>query len=169
MIDSFHGEYDWLSNFSPVSSIELDDIPGKSKLYFSSVEAAYQAAKTIVYSERLPFRIMSPGQAKRAGKDVTLRADWYGVRLGIMANLCAQKFIKYPYEVLLLSTGTQKLVEGNNWNDTFWGVCDGKGRNELGKILMSIREGLVSKVLPYICPLCEEPQTVLCVCSCYGE
>ena len=33
-------------------------------------------------------------------------------------------------------------VEGNNWNDTFWGVCRGKGRNELGKVLMKVRSEL---------------------------
>ena len=33
----------------------------------------------------------------------------------------------------------KELVEGNTWNDTLWGVCEGKGRNILGIILMEIR------------------------------
>lgn len=41
---------------------------------------------------------------------------------------------------MLLKTGDEELVEGNTWGDTFWGVCKGKGRNELGKILMKVRE-----------------------------
>lgn len=42
----------------------------------------------------------------------------------------------------LLSTGTAELVEGNWWNDRYWGVCNGRGENHLGKILMRIREEL---------------------------
>ncbi len=32
-----------------------------------------------------------------------------------------------------------ELIEGNHWNDTFWGICNGNGENNLGKILMKIR------------------------------
>ena len=39
----------------------------------------------------------------------------------------------------LIGTGNIELIEGNTWKDTFWGVYKGKGRNELGKILMEIR------------------------------
>ena len=45
---------------------------------------------------------------------------------------------------LLLSTGDRVLIEGNTWNDTFWGVSlkSGNGQNHLGKILMRVRERL---------------------------
>jgi len=33
----------------------------------------------------------------------------------------------------LLSTGNCEIQEGNYWGDTFWGVCKGKGENNLGK------------------------------------
>ena len=41
----------------------------------------------------------------------------------------------------LLNTGTQELVEGNRWNDKFWGVClkTNKCKNALGKALMKVR------------------------------
>ena len=42
----------------------------------------------------------------------------------------------------LLVTGDVGPVEGNNWNDRFWGVCRGKGENQLGKILMKVRSEL---------------------------
>ena len=36
-----------------------------------------------------------------------------------------------------------KLVEGNYWKDTFWGVDEKLGgKNHLGRILMEIREEL---------------------------
>ncbi len=33
-----------------------------------------------------------------------------------------------------------EIVERNTWNDTFWGVCKGKGENHLGILLMEIRD-----------------------------
>jgi predicted NAD-dependent protein-ADP-ribosyltransferase YbiA (DUF1768 family) len=42
----------------------------------------------------------------------------------------------------LLATGEAELIEGNTWNDTFWGVCKGEGQNWLGKILMEVRKEL---------------------------
>jgi len=42
----------------------------------------------------------------------------------------------------LLSTGDEKLIEGNTWNDRYWGVCDGKGLNKLGGILERVRDNL---------------------------
>ena len=43
---------------------------------------------------------------------------------------------------MLIKTGDQELIEGNYWNDTYWGVCKGVGQNKLGKILMRVREEL---------------------------
>ncbi|KAG9001332.1 hypothetical protein FRB94_004825 [Tulasnella sp. JGI-2019a] len=41
----------------------------------------------------------------------------------------------------LLSTGDADLVEDAGANDAFWGNgADGKGRNELGKALMRLRD-----------------------------
>jgi predicted NAD-dependent protein-ADP-ribosyltransferase YbiA (DUF1768 family) len=42
----------------------------------------------------------------------------------------------------LIATGDTELIEGNNWRDYFWGMCNGKGKNNLGKILMKVREEL---------------------------
>lgn len=35
--------------------------------------------------------------------------------------------------------GFPDIVEGNQWHDTFWGVCNGVGQNNLGQILMNVR------------------------------
>ena len=40
---------------------------------------------------------------------------------------------------MLISTGDEELIEGNHWHDVFWGICNGKGENNLGKILMQVR------------------------------
>jgi hypothetical protein len=39
----------------------------------------------------------------------------------------------------LLATEYVELIEGNNWGDTFFGVCNGEGENWLGRLLMNLR------------------------------
>jgi len=137
MISSFSGEYRWLSNFVPAHVI-LDGMA------YPSVECAYQAAKTLVISERIPFQKMQSGQAKRAGKYIGMRADWDEVKLDVMTDLCTQKFNQSNYKALLLDTYPEDIIEGNYWHDYFWGVCNGKGENHLGNIIMDIRDELRS-------------------------
>ena len=62
-----------------------------------------------------------------------------------MRQILAKKFT--PTNELgqrLIATGDAELIEGNTWGDTIWGVCDGKGDNMLGKILMERRAHLQS-------------------------
>jgi predicted NAD-dependent protein-ADP-ribosyltransferase YbiA (DUF1768 family) len=62
-----------------------------------------------------------------------------------MEDLVRLKFTTHPDLCeRLLTTGDAELIEGNSWNDTFWGVCRGKGRNELGKVLMKVRSELAA-------------------------
>jgi predicted NAD-dependent protein-ADP-ribosyltransferase YbiA (DUF1768 family) len=42
----------------------------------------------------------------------------------------------------LLATGDTYLEETNTWGDIWFGVCNGIGKNYLGKMLMEIREAL---------------------------
>jgi ribA/ribD-fused uncharacterized protein len=133
MIDRFSGEYAWLSNFwpSPVT------VGGRT---YPTVEHAYQASKTTNEAQRRAVAdAPTPGQAKRAGRHVTLREDWDGIRLGVMYKLVRQKFGDAELARRLLATGDELLVEGNTWGDAFWGVYQFRGENHLGKILMRVR------------------------------
>lgn len=40
----------------------------------------------------------------------------------------------------LLATGDAHLEEGNTWGDRVWGTVNGVGANQLGIILMKIRD-----------------------------
>lgn len=132
-IDNFIGEYRFLSNFAP-SPIEVDG------LEYSTVEHAFQALKTENPTEREIVRAArTPGQAKKLGRRVTLRADWDTARIRVMKMLLEKKFANKVLRAELLATGEAELVEGNYWNDTFWGVCRGRGANNLGKLLMEVR------------------------------
>lgn len=132
-IGPFEGEYRWLSNFWPA------EIIFEGHLY-PSVEHAYVASKTLNEMEREVIRSMrSPGEAKRLGRQLDLRDDWNTVRIPIMEDLVRKKFSNIHLAGLLLQTGDKEIIEINSWNDTFWGQCNGKGSNHLGKILMKIR------------------------------
>ena len=136
MIDRFTGEYEFLSNFYP-SEVEYKGIK------FPTVEHAFQAAKCKTKEEMQKFtEYETPGKAKRAGRKVDLRDGWETVKFFVMEELLRQKFSNPAMARKLLDTGGIVLVEGNHWNDTFWGVCDGKGENHLGVLLMKIRKEL---------------------------
>lgn len=133
-IETFTGQYKFLSNFHP-AEVEFDGI------IYPTVEHAYQAAKTFNTTEREVIQHMeTPGAAKRYGRGVELRSDWEWVKVDIMTLLCRRKFSQPDLREQLLATGDALLVEGNNHGDRFWGVYNGSGRNELGQILMEIRD-----------------------------
>jgi hypothetical protein len=143
MISEFQNEYRFLSNFWTVpGGVKLEG----SKIRFPTIEHAYQAAKIkdLTAWHRVA-KLPTPGAAKRFGKTVVLRTDWEHVKLPIMLSLVRQKFANDPLRAKLLETGEHELVEGNHWNDTFWGVCRGVGSNHLGNILMQVRAELTAK------------------------
>jgi ribA/ribD-fused uncharacterized protein len=137
VIDSFRDHYWFLSNFYP-SEVELED-----DLY-PSVEHAFQAAKTYNQDERNAIRgAKTPAEAKKLSRLLSLPSDWNTRRVQVMRDLLRQKFSKGTVLARrLLETGDEELVEGNTWGDRFWGVCNGVGFNQLGKLLMEIREEL---------------------------
>ena len=71
-----------------------------------------------------------------------LRPDWEEVKVQVMRELLYAKFSEEPLRGMLKATGDQHLEEGNNWGDTFWGVCRGRGENWLGKLLMEVRASI---------------------------
>lgn len=134
MIDRFSGRYFFLSNFYP-SDVEYGGFVYKNN------EAAFQAQKDP--SRQLEFASLNPSEAKKLGRRVTLRKDWEDVKVEIMKNIVREKFNQNPHlQEKLLATGDEMLIEGNTWNDCCWGVCNGRGKNLLGKILMNIRKEL---------------------------
>lgn len=131
-IRGFFGEYRYMSNFH-LSPVVFDGVT------YPCVENAFQAAKTFDLEQRKPFVTLEPGQAKRAGRKVQLREDWEQVKDSVMEDLVRQKFSQKELKDKLLATGDTYLEETNWWKDTYWGVCNGIGKNTLGKILMKVR------------------------------
>lgn len=144
VIDSFTGEYRFLSNFSPHP---VDYV----NVRWPTLEHAFQAAKCVDPAQRLVIAAArTPGHAKRLGRTVCRVPGWNLVRVNVMSELLRSKFTLSPsIRDALLATGRAQLVEGNRWCDQFWGDCRcGRpgcaepGTNTLGKQLMLLRAQL---------------------------
>lgn len=130
----FKGKYYFLSNMYPC---DISTQIGEKQCNFSCVEAAFQASKCPGRSSE--FVSLNGYEAKKLGKKVELRNDWNEIKVGLMKELVKQKFLN-PEMLSKLKAIEGEIVETNNWGDTFWGKCYGKGQNILGKILMEIRD-----------------------------
>ena len=132
-----YGDHRPLSNFHEESFIWQDAL-------WPASENAYQAAKTY-QRDWGQFCLMSPKGAKQAGKKVTLiDPNWDTNRLVIMKSILEAKFRQCSLaRMVLFSTNHKHLEECNWWGDTYWGTCDGKGENNLGKTLMVIRDKFI--------------------------
>lgn len=135
MIDSFKDNYSFLSNFHPVT-MDYDSY------VFPSVENAFQAAKSNDPQIWMQMTKITPSQSKKLGRQIVLRSDWETIKLRVMEELLRVKFgPQHPsLRAALAFTRGHELVEGNWWGDTYWGICRGIGQNNLGKLLMKIRE-----------------------------
>jgi len=141
LIDRFEGAFRWLSNFYPC------DVPYEDMIY-PSAEHAFVAAKTEDQTLRLKIQeIETPGWAKKFGRKLELRPNWNDIRIEEMRKIVSAKFEHNPWLMdKLLDTAPHELVEGNYWNERFWGKdLAGYGENHLGKILMEIRNVWLAK------------------------
>lgn len=139
VIDSFDGEYAWLSNFHPCE-IKMFG------LMYPSVEHAYQASKLTSRQDRDRIReAPTAGKAKVWARNFKIRSDWEEKKYKFMKELVEYKFWMHDeLKEKLLLTGDSEIIEGNWWGDTYWGVCNGKGENHLGRLLMRIRDDISS-------------------------
>lgn len=134
----FKGEHEFLSNFYPAETW-CDGV------VYPTSEHAYQAAKTADLAERARvLAAVGPADAKRVGRTLTLRPDWEDVKVSVMEAVLRSKFRDPDLRARLLATGEAELVEGNCWSNVFWGVCDGVGENQLGRLLMRLRAECVA-------------------------
>jgi ribA/ribD-fused uncharacterized protein len=132
-VKGFFGNYRFLSNYE-LGSVLYDGI------IYPSSENAYQAAKSFDIEIRKKFINVSPNESKKMAKTILIREDWEEVKYGIMYNIVLDKFIRNrELGDKLIETGDKYLEETNHWKDITWVVCDGVGKNWLGKILMDVR------------------------------
>lgn len=137
LFNSYSKKYGFLSNFTD------------SEVYgYPSVEAAYQACKTVIPKERERFKKAKSGKhAKAMGYYITVRPEWTDAmfRIKVMWTLCKRKFEILHLREKLEATGNVELIHDTSaWKDNFWGNAtshNDPGMNWHGRILMSIRAG----------------------------
>lgn len=141
LITKFTGEHEFLSNFYKRPFIYFNDC-------FISSEHAYQASKAVNLEDRERIKNAStPREARKIGRQINKIVDnWDDIKVEIMYDILRSKFSEIDLANSLIATGNKYLIEGNTWNDTFWG-CEPVenqwiGKNMLGILLMDLRDEL---------------------------
>jgi len=102
----------------------------------------FQASKFIdpLFREMIR-RASTPQQAIEAAKALKAqqRSDWLQVNVPIMRAIVEIKLQQYPSIKSKLAATSERLEY--DVSNIFWASNKGKGRNELGKILMRARAG----------------------------
>jgi ribA/ribD-fused uncharacterized protein len=137
MIPKFEGEYSCFSNFYPRSVL----YNGKR---YKTKEHAFQCQKATNQKDfDFIFNAVTPYQAKKRSRTIKIKGNWKESRRWIMHDIVLAFFTEWSdLRKILLDSGDQELIEGNEYHDKYWGVCDGVGENWLGKILMLTRDEL---------------------------
>ena len=141
VIGCYEREFYCFSNFSSFA------VRWKGKLWLTS-EHAYQAAHFFKTAPNLVQQIATATSAHVAFKlaktnTAKAPANWELIKSGIMEDILRHKLRQHPYvKYKLMQTGRRKIVE-DSFRDSFWGWGpDKKGRNELGKLWMKLRDEL---------------------------
>lgn len=158
VIDSFRGEYRFLSNHYP-SDIDMSYV-WQPRITFKmpTAEHAFQSLKAIHSgledSEKMVWlwRIVGltdPADAKHYGSKGMIEINpiqWDRMSEYYMGRVQQQKYLQNPELAdRLIATGDAALIEGNTWGDRIWGQVDGVGENKLGHVLMQVRAQLVAQ------------------------
>jgi ribA/ribD-fused uncharacterized protein len=136
VIPEFTGDYAFLSMFYQCT------IKSPDGWLWPSGEHLFHACKCRTARDRQRIQAApTPRLAKRVGRQVTLRPDWEQAKKSVMLRVNLLKFEQNTdLRALLDATRGYELVEGNAWNDDYWGRVNGQGANHLGRILMYVRE-----------------------------
>ena len=135
-INQFKGEYDFLSNRFGCRFVWKG-------LQYGNAEAAFQSSKCMDASERKVYAGYSADKAALKGREQAPFPGWEDARLDIMGSILRAKFEQNPSLMKKLTdTGTCILINGNNMQETYWGIdlYSWQGENHLGKIIMNIRD-----------------------------
>ena len=147
-IVGFRGDFAWLSP---------DDmrypVMDKRHVLYPSLEHAFQAQKANSRSARDAILTAPTARdAKRLGAKALQDKEEFRKRAkDEMIHLVRDKFLRHvELQSKLIATGDRRLVYANDFGDVNWGRCDGKGRNDLGDILETLRDDLVNNRLPQL-------------------
>lgn len=132
--------------FSNFSSFQVE---WRGRVWATS-EHAYQAAHFLETAPELAEQIFNCRSAHEAFKFAKANGakapeNWEDIKVGIMEEICRRKLQQHEYvKRKLLQTKDVPLVEDSPYDDCWGWGRDKKGRNELGKVWMRLRDELTS-------------------------
>lgn len=135
----FRNEYYFLSNMYDKGCPLIIGIGGMTHT-FTCAEAAFQAHKCPERASE--FEVISGYEAKKLGRRVPLRKDWDLIKDDVMLKCLRAKFTDKVLQEKLL-TIHEPIVEDNTWGDTYWGRCNGVGKNRLGELLEQVKHEIL--------------------------
>lgn len=133
------GEWGIFSNFAGTPVEENGIIYKTTEHYFQS--------KKFKDKENINAVISAPTAhlAAQVGRDRTrpLRVDWEIIKDSVMYDALVLKAKQHPqFKKKLIESGEREIIEDSPY-DSYWGCGkDGNGRNQLGKLLMKLRDQL---------------------------
>jgi len=135
-VHAAHGEF---SNFAPYPIMLGGRRWPTSEHYFQAQKFSDRAVQDRIRRAPTPMAAAQLGRSRR----LKLRRDWERVKLGVMRAAVEAKFRQHAeLAARLLATGDAPLVEHTE-ADAFWGDGgDGRGQNQLGRILVAVRAAL---------------------------
>lgn len=136
-IDNFNGYFDFLNNEYPCQ-VFFDG------LLFKSVSYAYQASRSTERHIREKISLAdTPAELYEIASKIDDPENWNSKRLRMMEAIVRDKFRRNrDLRERLKATGDRELA--NTYSDAtisniFWGIVEGKGQNQLGRLLEQIR------------------------------
>lgn len=136
MITNFRREYSFLSMSYPA-------VITYNGIVFYTAEAAYQAQKMTSRKEQEKMSALGLEAVRKRGQKISPRPDWEKIKTQIMYEIQLAKFSQSPHlKEKLLSTAGKTLLDTGYAHNPYWTEMRGEGENNLGKILMKVREEL---------------------------
>ncbi len=137
--------------FYPFSNFSSFEVKWHGRVWKTS-EHAYQASHffdTVPELVEKIFNISSAHEAYKIAKSNAKKApaNWGDIKVDIMEDICKHKLQQHLYvQRKLLQTKDLYMVEDSP-KDSFWGWGENrKGRNELGKVWMRLRDWFNSSI-----------------------
>jgi predicted NAD-dependent protein-ADP-ribosyltransferase YbiA (DUF1768 family) len=96
-------------------------------------------------TKRLSRKHLKKNLLFETDREFIFREDWDSIKIDIMKLITYLKYTQNPDLANKLISIEGYIEERNDWKDVFWGTCQGIGKNNLGKILMQMRDYLIRK------------------------
>ncbi|MGF1752670.1 GTP cyclohydrolase II [Vibrio makurazakiensis] len=135
----------YLSNFAACDIQINDEVWPTSEHYYQAMKFSCPKQRSEIFHAKTPEHAFELSRKYQ----LDIRSDWFQIRVDVMTFIVSEKFKQNSrFAHQLVSTG-DLIIKEHSHKDSFWGDGgDGTGQNQLGHILMNVRDSL-RKTEPY--------------------